>query len=99
MTDPEGVIDDLADVLVPVILERMRILDDQGHGEKPMSLDQMAEFLGTSKSLLSEQAQIGTIPHFRIGRRLLFRPSEVLEALRAPMGTKGGEASNRPNQP
>ena len=90
MSEPEGVVDALADMLAPRILERLGALEGPDHGERPVSLDQLAEFLGTSKSLLSEQAQAGSIPHFRIGRRLLFRPSEVLEALRAPGKAKGG---------
>ena len=70
--------------------------------ERPFTLEQAAEFLGSSTRTLGERARKRQIPHRRppYGRRLLFYPSELsawldgapLEVLELP----GGGRSVRP---
>jgi excisionase family DNA binding protein len=52
------------------------------HDDKPcLSTDEAAALLGVSKWLLLQQTKRGQIPHKRIGRRLLYSRTRLLEWL------------------
>jgi excisionase family DNA binding protein len=46
-----------------------------------LNVDQVAELLGVGRNTVYEHASKGAIPHRRIGRRLLFSRTAVLEWL------------------
>lgn len=45
--------------------------------EKPMSLEEVKEFLGMKKTWLYEQLQSGRLPGHKLGRRWIIYPSEL----------------------
>lgn len=47
--------------------------------EKPLSFAEMCKFLGIAKSTGYQRIGRGEIPHFKKGRRLYFRKSELIE--------------------
>lgn len=47
--------------------------------EKPLSFTEMCKFLGIAKSTGYQRIGRGEIPHFKKGRRLYFRKSELIE--------------------
>jgi excisionase family DNA binding protein len=92
MTEPAVIIDALAEALTPRVI---RILFPNGlpqQIEKPMSLNELADFTGVSRSTLAEMAKQRRIPHHRAGKRMIFLASEVLESLRVSVEQKGGTA-------
>ena len=84
MTDHDRAFEVLAEALAPRIARLLFPRDLDQHVEKPMSLDELADFTGISRSTLGEKAKQCLIPHYRAGRRLIFLASEVLAALRIP---------------
>lgn len=92
MTDPDRILEALAEALAPSISKLLLPEGHQADAEKPLSLDGLAEFTGISRSTLAEMAKQQQIPHYRAGKRLIFLASEVLEALRVPAEKEGGEA-------
>ena len=84
MTELQKVLQELARLVTPLVLEQINIHPSTHGPEKPMSLVEMADFLGLSKSSLAQMASRQEVPHFRAGRRLFFSPTEVLVSLRIP---------------
>lgn len=50
--------------------------------KKMMSVMEMAEHLGASRFTIYRAIQAGKIPAYRLGRKLMVDPDEVLTALR-----------------
>lgn len=53
-----------------------------------ITAEQLAETLGVSTNLVYRMATSGEIPHYRVGPRLRFNLTEVLETLRQAEGAK-----------
>ena len=69
--------------------------------EKLLTSAEIAELLGFSAGTIVDWAERGTIPAFKIGGRLRFRESEVvdwMESRRLKAGA-GGEAPTTPQRP
>jgi len=50
--------------------------------EKPMSQNEAVQFLGKSRQTLIKWRKRGIIKSYRLGGRVYFKPSELLEALK-----------------
>jgi len=84
MTDPDSALEALAEALAPRVTGLLFPRGLHRQVEKPMSLNELAEFAGVSRSTLAEMAKQRLIPHYRVGKRLIFLASEVLASLRIP---------------
>jgi excisionase family DNA binding protein len=50
------------------------------HPEKPMNVNEAANFLGYSKTYLYELIQKNEVPHYRpTGRKVIFLPKDLIE--------------------
>lgn len=55
---------------------------ERGAGLRPvLCTEEAADLLGISRSLLLQEIKRGTIPHKRVGRRLVFSRQRLLEWL------------------
>lgn len=54
--------------------------------EDARTIEQIASFLGTSVPTIRRMVRAGSIPYFRVGKRYLFWPKEVLEAIKMGRG-------------
>lgn len=90
MIDPSATLEALASLLAPRIKQLLFPEGLHRPAEKPLTLDELAEYTGISRSTLAEMARRRQIPCYRAGKRVIFIASEVLEALRIPANTKGG---------
>jgi excisionase family DNA binding protein len=61
-------------------------MDDKRQSVSFMPLEPTAIRLGLPKRYLRELADAGDIPCLRVGRRRLFNPTDVAEALRGKCG-------------
>ena len=90
MSDAKRLLDALADELAPRLRQLVFPDAEPRPAEKPLTLDELAEYTGISRSTLAEMARRRQIPCYRAGKRVIFLASEVLETLRIPAETKGG---------
>lgn len=70
--------------------------------ERLLTAAELAEVLGFAAGTIVDWAEKGTIPAFKVGGRLRFRESEVLEWLETCRLTRagaGGEAPATPRRP
>ncbi len=59
--------------------------------EKLVSIKEIAELTGLSVSSIYKRTSIGAIPYYKVGKRVLFKPSEInrwLEDLKVEVRNK-----------
>jgi excisionase family DNA binding protein len=66
--------------------------------ERLLSARELAGVLGFSPATIVDWAEAGKLPAFKLGGRLRFRESEVLEWLETKRAGTGGEAPATPRQ-
>jgi excisionase family DNA binding protein len=67
--------------------------------EPLLSARQLAELLGFSPDTIVDWAEAGSVPAFKIGGRLRFRESEVMDWLETKRASGGGDGAPVPFQP
>lgn len=80
----ETIADQVAKAILPRLLAELRRTPQQtaepnGH---MLNVHQLAERFDLSENTVRSRVADGTFPHIRAGRRILFDPAAVLEALR-----------------
>ncbi len=51
--------------------------------EKPVNQKELLSFLGIGKTTLNKLKKNDSIPYFKAGKRILYQPTEVLNALKS----------------
>ena len=92
MPSSQEVAEALTAILEPVIRDLVveqvaRLLPDTGVQREGMTAEEVAIFLGLERKTVYDYANRGTIPHQRVGKRLVF-------SRRALMGWLGANTSN-----
>ena len=66
--------------------------------ERLLTAVELGELLGFQSGTIQDWAEAGTVPAFKIGGRLRFRESEVLDWLETKRTGTGGEARTAPSK-
>lgn len=83
-------VDELTAHITAAVMAELRPALTESTGPMLVDGDRMAELLGVSRPHVDRLRAAGTIPSVMIGRRRLYRPDAVIDALEKATNEKGG---------
>lgn len=86
-------LDELAERVAERVLDRLSSLaGSRAVADELLDEPKMAERLNVSQQTLQRMRKAGAVPSVRIGRRVLYRQADVLDALSSSKKQNGGDA-------
>lgn len=86
--------DELVDAIAAAVLEKLRPAFTESSAPLLVDRDEMARLASISPPMVDKLRAAGAIPSVMAGRRRLYRPADVIDALAAATKNEKGGASN-----